>query len=96
MMVEYKIIIDGKEIEGVLDDCKVEIGSKVYFPEEVFPLYTKQALVERWGVSRQTVDSWAARHTDFPKPIEGLVMGGGPYYPLYEVERYEKTRGLNK
>lgn len=62
--------------------------------EKTFPLFTKQALAARWGVDRQTVQNWSARHNDFCKPVEGLVVGAGSYYPLYEVERYEQLRGL--
>jgi hypothetical protein len=61
---------------------------------DFFPFYTKQALAERWGVSRQVVNDRYKRHDDFPKPVEGLIKGGGPYYPLYEIMRYEALRGL--
>ncbi|AHJ88624.1 hypothetical protein GBK2_26 [Geobacillus phage GBK2] len=60
----------------------------------ILPLYTKKALAERWGVSKQVVQNWSMRDENFCKPIEGLVIGKGPYYPLCEVERYEKERGL--
>jgi hypothetical protein len=61
---------------------------------DFFPFYTKQALAERWGVSRQVVNDRNRRHDDFPKPVEGLIKGGGPYYPLYEIMRYEAARGV--
>jgi hypothetical protein len=60
----------------------------------IFPLFTKNELSERWGVSRYVVGMWSQRHADFPNAIEGIVKGGGPYYPFYEVEQYEKARKL--
>ena len=62
---------------------------------ENYPLYSKTELAKRWGVSRQVVNNWAARHTDFCKPIHGVVEGSTMYYPYFEVKRYEQTRGLN-
>jgi hypothetical protein len=64
--------------------------------KKVFPLFTKQGLAARWGVDRQTVQNWSTRHTDFCKPINGVIVGAGSYYPFYEVERYETLRGLGK
>lgn len=61
----------------------------------VFPFYTTQALAERWGLKdRRLVNNWSKRHEDFPKPVQGLIKGGGPYYPLYEIVRYEEKRGM--
>jgi hypothetical protein len=65
--------------------------------KKVFPLQTIQSMAERWGVKRQTVANWAARYNDFPKPLKGLIVETAKtptVYPLYEVERYEKARGL--
>lgn len=60
----------------------------------VFPFYTNQALAQRWGVERRVVNNWSKRHVDFCKPVLGLIKGGGPYYPLHEIIRYEKKRGF--
>jgi hypothetical protein len=65
-----------------------------YIEYNVFPLFTKQGLADRWKTTRQNVNNWEGRHMDFCKPIDGFVNGGGKYYPLFEVERYEKARGL--
>ena len=62
----------------------------------VFPLQTNQSLAERWGVTKQNIYAWSRRHDDFPKPIEGVIDRSTKVYPMYEVERYEKLRGLNK
>lgn len=60
----------------------------------IFPLHTKQDLADRWGVTIQVVNNWAARHNDFPVPLTENVINGRPLYPLCEVERYERVRGL--
>jgi hypothetical protein len=62
---------------------------------KILPVFSGAELAKRWGVSRQAVNNWACRHTDFCKPIYGVVSGSTTYYPLFEVERYEKARGLN-
>lgn len=65
----------------------------------IFPLQTIQSMAERWGVTRQTVNNWIARHDDFPEPIEGLITKTAKtpnVYPLHEVERYEKVKELLK
>lgn len=77
-----------------MDVTKIVLDVNALGYKNTFPLYTKQALADRWGVNRQGVNNWATRHNDFCKPVEGLVIGGGSYYPLYEVERYEKLKGL--
>lgn len=63
--------------------------------EKLFPLHTVQSLANRWGVRPNVVSNWAARHSNFPRAIIGVVhptKGRGLYYPLYEVERYERER----
>lgn len=61
----------------------------------IFPLQTPASLATRWGVDRSLVQKWKERHTDFPKRVTGYVDGASSYYPIYEVERYERARGLN-
>lgn len=61
---------------------------------ELFPFYTAAALAERWGVVPQYVTKRRNWHEDFPQPVEGIIKGGGPYYPLHEILRYEQTRGI--
>lgn len=73
---------------------------------ELFPLYTKKDMADRWGVSVALVGAWSKRHTDFPKPVTGILAndpvgtgkgggaGVGGVYSAGEVKRYEQTRGL--
>lgn len=82
--------MEAGEVLQQLDDATEKL--EIY--EKTFPLFTKQALAERWGVDRQTVQNWSKRHIDFCEPVEGLVVGAGSYYPLYEVVEYEIRRGL--
>jgi hypothetical protein len=85
-----------KNYDEFLESCIEDVMShSVETVKKVFPLYTKQSLAIRWGVDRQTVQNWSVRHTDFCQPIEGIVEGGGSYYPAYEVEKYEQIRRLN-
>lgn len=66
---------------------------------DIFPLQTIQSMAERWGVSKQTVNNWAARHGNFPKAVEGLIAPTAKtptVYPLHAVKQYEKERGLLK
>lgn len=66
------------------------------YEARIFPLFTRQDLAARWGVSVQVVNNWSRRRTDFPKEIKGAALGSRPvcFYPLYEVERYERQRGV--
>lgn len=59
----------------------------------IFPLQTPASLAARWGVDRTLVQRRKERHKDFPKPVKGFVDGASSYYPMYEVERYERARG---
>lgn len=61
----------------------------------IFPLQTPASLAVRWGVDRSLVQKWKERHEDFPRRALGYVDGASSYYPIYEVERYERARGLN-
>jgi hypothetical protein len=81
-MNDYTIKIVDQHFNGLKED-------------KVLPLFTKQGLAERWKTTRQNVNNWEGRHIDFCRPIDGIVIGGGRYYPLFEVERYERARGLN-
>jgi hypothetical protein len=63
----------------------------------IFPLQTIQSMSKRWGVTNQVLNNWRLRHSDFPKEIVGLVEktpGLPRLFPLYEVEAYERVRGL--
>lgn len=85
-----------KNLQDFIEDCIEDvITHSADTVKKTFPLYTKQALATRWGVDRQTIQNWSVRHNDFCQPIDGIVAGMGSYYPAYEVERYEKVRGLN-
>src|SRR5699024_4253450 len=57
-------------------------------------LLSKSDMATRWGVTRQVVNNWEARHKNFP-PIEMKVDNGRmPLYLLEEVIKYEKGRGI--
>jgi hypothetical protein len=107
--------VDDDGRRAVHDNFNFEGGGKMKLvniskPEQVieagksvglFPLFTRQAMADRWGVSIQVLGNWAKRHGDFPAPINGLLAsdprgGFGGLYPANEVERYENVRGLNK
>jgi hypothetical protein len=60
-----------------------------------FPLYTQAALCERWGVDRSRVRAWRRQFDDFPQPVEGIVLGGGPYFAAHEVEAFEQGKNFN-
>lgn len=67
--------------------------------KDVFPLQTNGSLSKRWGVSRQVVQNWAKRDTEFPPAVTGLVEGGkhvNDIYPYYRIEEYEKRKGIVK
>jgi hypothetical protein len=81
-----------KFLENLTVNDLVSIGHS----NNVFPLFSKQDLANRWSVTRYVVGMWALRHDDFPKPVEGITLTAGPLYPLYEVKRYEKARKLNE
>lgn len=84
-----------KTLEDFKENCIEDvITHSIDTIKKTFPLYTKQSLAVRWGVKRQVIQNWSDRHTDFCKTIEGIVEGGGSFYPAYEVNRYEKVRGL--
>jgi len=67
--------------------------------KKIFPLYTQRSLRERWGVGRNVITNRKNRDSDFPKPIQGLIVTGyndGEIYPAYEVEQYERGENFNR
>lgn len=67
--------------------------------QSIFPLQTIQSMAERWGKTRQQVYAWSIRDDNFPVPIDGIIEKTAQtpsVYPLYEIERYEKMKGLRK
>lgn len=65
--------------------------------DDIFPLQTIQSLAIRWGVSNQVVTNWLNRHSDFPKPLEGIIEqtpGAPKVFALSDVGIYEKVRGI--
>lgn len=59
-------------------------------------ILTKADRATRWGVTRQVVNNWENRHSDFPKPIMTVQNGSLPLYLESDVMVYEKTRRLIK
>lgn len=57
-------------------------------------LLTKSDMAARWGVSRQVVDNWDSRHSDFPQPVMRVSCGKLPLYLESDVLAYEKMKGL--
>lgn len=43
-------------------------------------------VAELFGVTRQAVTNWQARHDDFPKPV--LSLRCGPIYNLPDIKRW--------
>jgi hypothetical protein len=59
--------------------------------DRIFPLFTREDLAQRWGKKRTTVHELSKTRPDFPKPIIGIFKSEvKPYYPLFEVERFER------
>lgn len=81
-------------LKMVLDNMKPADLAEIGRANGILPLFTQQALAERWGVKRAAVQNRRARHADFPKPVNGFVEGNRPVYPMNEVRRYEQARGL--
>lgn len=60
----------------------------------IFPLFTKQDMASRWGVSVQVITNWSRRHDDFPQEMTGVFQDDkAGIFPISEVERYEQARG---
>lgn len=75
--------------------------SKPLFDElvkrRIFPLHTMQSMADRWGITKQNVNNRRRDDKQFPKPVVGLVVEtkrAATLFPLFEIERYEKVRGL--
>ena len=67
--------------------------------KKIIPFMTIKAMGERWGMDRHKTYNLSRRDEDFPKPIQGVLKGlshSEKVYPFYEVERYEKEKGLIK
>lgn len=52
-------------------------------------ILTKADMATRWGVTRQVVNNWENRHSDFPKPIMTVQNGSLPLYLESDVMVYE-------
>lgn len=59
-------------------------------------VFTKVDLAARWGVSRQVVNNWSARRSDFPDPIQFVSNGSIPIYAESDILKYEKLRGVSE
>jgi hypothetical protein len=57
-------------------------------------LYAKSDLATRWGVTRQVVNNWSNRHSDFPPEIMRVDNGRMPLFAEEDVIKYEKQRKL--
>lgn len=55
---------------------------------------TKADMARRWGVTRQVVNNWENRHSDFPAIETTVNKGKLPLYLLEEAIKYEKKRGI--
>ena len=58
------------------------------------PLLSKADMAKRWGVSRQVVNNWEARHDDFPEPIIWVHNNSLPLYLEEDAKEYEERRNL--
>lgn len=57
--------------------------------------FIKSDMAERWGVKRQTINSWEKRNPDdFPQPEFWLGNNYMPVYSLEAVKDYEQRKGL--
>lgn len=57
-------------------------------------LLTKSDMAVRWSVTRQVVNNWSKRHTDFPSEVTRVDNGRLPLYLESDIEKYEKARDL--
>lgn len=57
--------------------------------------FIKSDLASRWGVPRQTVNSWEKRNpNEFPEPEFWLGNNYMPVYKLEDIEAYEQQKGI--
>jgi hypothetical protein len=59
-------------------------------------LYAKSDLAARWGVTRQVVNNWSNRHSDFPQEIMRVDNGRMPLFAEEDVIKYEEQRKLRR
>lgn len=71
---------------------KTNVGVEIMGRKKVPPLMSKADMAKRWGVSRQVVNNWEARHSDFPEPAIWVHDGSLPLYLEEDVMKYEKWR----
>jgi hypothetical protein len=57
-------------------------------------LCAKSDLATRWGVTRQVVNNWSNRHSDFPQEIMRVDNGRMPLFAGEDVIKYEQARKL--
>jgi len=57
-------------------------------------LYTKSDLATRWSVTRQVVNNWSNRHTDFPTEVARVDNGRLPLYLEDDILKYEQSRKI--
>lgn len=57
-------------------------------------LLTKSDMATRWNVTRQVVNNWESRHSDFPPEVFRVDNGRLPLYVEEDVIEYEVARGL--
>jgi hypothetical protein len=57
-------------------------------------LLTKSDMAARWNVTRQVVNNWSTRHTDFPPEVMRVDNGRLPLYLESDVDKYEKDRNI--
>jgi hypothetical protein len=78
---------------------KVEVLEAYREGKKVFPFQTVNSLADRWNVGRGVVFNWSMRHKNFPEAVQGFIEGKSHnqrIFPMYEIERYEKEKGLLK
>jgi hypothetical protein len=78
---------------------KVNSFIKLGKEKNFFPLYSLTDLAERWQLTVQGVHWLSKNHKNFPQPASYIFNSknkqGVEFYPLCEVIRYERERGVN-
>lgn len=82
-------MVDRIAVMGIEKLVNTHVGVRI------LPLYTTAELCRRWGLDRRNVSNWKRRFDDFPKPVEGIVLGAGPYYAACDVEKFEQGSNFN-
>lgn len=59
-------------------------------------LLSKSDMATRWGVTRQVVNNWSNRHSDFPPEVIRVDNGRLPLYLESDVIKYEESHGLKR